>query len=116
MESEGNAVNMTSASSHAALDVRDVSKSYGSTHALRGVSLELRAGEIHSLVGENGAGKSTLIKVMTGLVTPDSGTITVDGRRVDLRGPADAQALGIGCIYQEPQVFPDLTVSENIFM
>jgi rhamnose transport system ATP-binding protein len=116
MESEGNAVNMTVAPSHAALDVRDVSKSYGSTHALRGVSLELRAGEIHSLVGENGAGKSTLIKVMTGLVTPDSGTITVDGRRVELRGPADAQALGIGCIYQEPQVFPDLTVSENIFM
>src|SRR5215207_2116133 len=99
-----------------AIEVRDVSKSYGSTHALRGVALDLRPGEIHSLVGENGAGKSTLIKVMTGLETPDSGEVFVAGERVTLRGPADARALGIGCIYQEPQVFPDLTVSENIFM
>jgi rhamnose transport system ATP-binding protein len=99
-----------------ALQVRDVSKSFGSTHALRGVALDLRPGEIHSLVGENGAGKSTLIKIMTGLVSPDSGEMIVAGERVDLRGPGDAQALGIGCIYQEPQVFPDLTVSENIFM
>ena len=99
-----------------ALAVHGVSKSFGSTHALRDVSFDLRAGEIHSLVGENGAGKSTLIKVMSGLVTPDSGTITAGGEPVELRGPADAQTLGIGCIYQEPQVFPDLTVSENIFM
>ena len=99
-----------------AIEVRDVSKSYGSTHALRGVSLDLRPGEIHSLVGENGAGKSTLIKVMAGLETPDAGDVIVRGERVELRGPADAQALSIGCIYQEPQVFPDLTVSENIFM
>ena len=99
-----------------ALAVRGVSKSFGSTHALRDVSLDLRAGEIHSLVGENGAGKSTLIKVMTGLVTPDSGEISAGGQSVELRGPADAQALGISCIYQEPQVFPDLTVAENIFM
>ncbi len=99
-----------------ALAVHGVSKSFGSTHALRDVSFDLRAGEIHSLVGENGAGKSTLIKVMSGLVPPDSGTITAGGEPVELRGPADAQALGISCIYQEPQVFPDLTVSENIFM
>ena len=99
-----------------ALAVHGVSKSFGSTHALRDVSLDLRAGEIHSLVGENGAGKSTLIKVMSGLVTPDSGTITAGGEPVELHGPADAQTLGISCIYQEPQVFPDLTVSENIFM
>jgi len=90
--------------------------SFGSTHALRDVSMDLRAGEIHSLVGENGAGKSTLIKVMTGLLTPDAGAITAGGKPVELKGPADAQALGISCIYQEPQVFPDLTVSENIFM
>ncbi len=96
--------------------MRDVSKSYGSTHALRGVSLDLRPGEIHSLVGENGAGKSTLIKVMTGLVSPDAARSPSTAGAVELRGPADAQALGIGCIYQEPQVFPDLTVSENIFM
>jgi len=99
-----------------ALAVHGVSKSFGSTHALRDVSFDLRAGEIHSLVGENGAGKSTLIKVMSGLVTPDTGTITASGEPVELRGPADAQTLGISCIYQEPQVFPDLTVSENIFM
>ena len=92
------------------------SKSFGSTHALRGVSLDLRPGEIHALVGENGAGKSTLIKVMTGLYRPDAGHLAVDGEPVELRSPADAQALGIACIYQEPLVFPDLTVSENIFM
>jgi rhamnose transport system ATP-binding protein len=117
MPSGMGAVNDSSTSSESfALAVRGVSKSYGSTRALRGVSLQLRAGEVHSLVGENGAGKSTLIKVMTGLETPDSGEVEVDGRSVELRSPADAQALGIGCIYQEPLVFPDLTVSENIFM
>jgi rhamnose transport system ATP-binding protein len=98
------------------LSVANVSKSFGSTHALRGVSLDLHPGEIHSLVGENGAGKSTLIKVMTGLYRPDSGQLLVNGEQVELRSPADAQALGIACIYQEPLVFPDLTVSENIFM
>jgi rhamnose transport system ATP-binding protein len=98
------------------LSVVDVSKSFGSTHALRGVSLDLVAGEVHALVGENGAGKSTLIKAMTGLYRPDAGRLLIDGEEVDLRGPADAQAAGIACIYQEPLVFPDLTVSENIFM
>ena len=101
---------------HTLLSVVDVSKSFGSTHALRGVSLDLVAGEIHALVGENGAGKSTLIKLMTGLYRPDAGHLAVDGELVDLRTPADAQSLGIACIYQEPLVFPDLTVSENIFM
>ncbi len=98
------------------LAVVDVAKSFGPTHALRGVSLDVRAGEIHALVGENGAGKSTLIKIVTGLHRPDEGQIVVDGTPVELRGPADAQALGIACIYQEPLVFPDLSVSENIFM
>jgi rhamnose transport system ATP-binding protein len=98
------------------LSVVDVSKSFGPTHALRSVSLDLVGGEIHAVVGENGAGKSTLIKVMTGIHRPDAGHLGVDGEDVDLRNPADAQALGIACIYQEPLVFPDLTVSENIFM
>jgi rhamnose transport system ATP-binding protein len=98
------------------LAVSDLSKSFGPTRALRGVSLDLIAGEVHALVGENGAGKSTLIKVMTGLYRPDVGHLDVDGEQVDLRNPAAAQALGIACIYQEPLVFPDLTVSENIFM
>ena len=98
------------------LSVVDVSKSFGSTRALSGVALDLRPGEVHALVGENGAGKSTLIKVMTGLHRPDSGHLTMDGAVVELRNAADAQRLGIACIYQEPLVFPDLTVSENIFM
>jgi rhamnose transport system ATP-binding protein len=98
------------------LSVVDVTKSFGPTHALRGVSLDLVAGEIHALVGENGAGKSTLIKVMTGLYRPDAGHLTIDDEDVDLRNPAEAQAAGIACIYQEPLVFPDLTVAENIFM
>ena len=88
----------------------------GRPTALRGVSLDLRPGEVHALVGENGAGKSTLIKVMTGLYRPDGGHLRWTASVVDLRSPADAQALGIACIYQEPLVFPDLTVSENIFM
>ncbi len=100
----------------ALVSVVDVSKSFGPTHALRGVSLDLQPGEIHALVGENGAGKSTLIKVMTGLYRPDDGHIDVDGETVELRNPAAAQARGIACIYQEPLVFPDLSVAENIFM
>ena len=98
------------------LEVVEVSKSFGSTQALRQVSFDLRPGEIHSLVGENGAGKSTLIKVITGLYRPESGHLVVNGEQREIRNPADAQSLGIACIYQEPLVFPDLTVSENIFM
>jgi rhamnose transport system ATP-binding protein len=98
------------------LSVVGVSKSFGSTHALREVSIDLSRGEVHALVGENGAGKSTLIKVITGLYRPDSGHVGIEGHSVDLRNAADAQALGIACIYQEPLVFPDLSVSENIFM
>jgi rhamnose transport system ATP-binding protein len=98
------------------LSLVDVSKSFGSTHALRGVSIELRRGEVHALVGENGAGKSTLIKIITGLYRPDSGRVDIEGHPVVLRSPAEAQAQGIACIYQEPLVFPDLTVSENIFI
>jgi rhamnose transport system ATP-binding protein len=98
------------------LSVVDVAKSFGPTLALRGVSLDLVPGEIHALVGENGAGKSTLIKLMAGLYRPDAGHLAVDGEPVELRSPADAQSGGIACIYQEPLVFPDLTVSENIFM
>ena len=106
----------SSAGTEPLLAVVGVAKSFGSTRALRDVSIDLRAGEVHSLVGENGAGKSTLIKVMTGLHRPDTGHVAVDGEVTELRNPADAQRLGIACIYQEPLVFPDLTVSENIFM
>ncbi len=79
-----------------------------------GVSFDLRAGEVHALVGENGAGKSTLIRVITGAHAPDSGSIVVAGREFDRLDPALARQLGIAAIYQQPALFPDLSVAENI--
>jgi rhamnose transport system ATP-binding protein len=79
-------------------------------------SVTLRGGEVHALLGENGAGKSTLVKVLAGVYQPDSGTLTVAGREVALHGPAAARAAGIAVIYQEPTLFPDLTVAENMFI
>src|SRR5689334_18992340 len=73
-------------------------------------------GEAHALVGENGAGKSTLVKILAGVHAADRGTLTVDGRPRTFTGPADALAAGIAVIYQEPTLFPDLTVAENIFI
>ncbi|MGC8878380.1 MAG: sugar ABC transporter ATP-binding protein [Anaerolineae bacterium] len=98
------------------LELRHVSKRFDMTQALDDVSLTLYPGEIHALVGENGAGKSTLIKVATGVYQPDYGEIWVNGRRVQIRNSQEAQALGIAAIYQEPMVFPDLSVAENIFI
>ncbi len=98
------------------LEMRRVSKSFGPTRAMDDVSLALHAGRIHALVGENGAGKSTLIKAMTGLHRPSSGEILVGGRAVEFRSTADAQRAGVAAIYQEPMVFPDLSVAENIFI
>jgi rhamnose transport system ATP-binding protein len=92
----------------------DVEKSFDGVHALRGVSFELRAGEVHALVGENGAGKSTLIKIITGAVTLDSGKIEFDGAPIVDNSPARAKQLGIAAIYQQPALFPELTVAENI--
>ncbi|MFC4008894.1 sugar ABC transporter ATP-binding protein [Nonomuraea purpurea] len=94
----------------------EVSKTFGAVRALDGVSLELRAGEVHALAGENGAGKSTLVKTFAGVHRPDSGQILLNGRPVVFHGPADAQHAGIAVIYQEPTLFPDLSVAENIFM
>jgi rhamnose transport system ATP-binding protein len=91
-----------------------MTKAYAGVRALKGVSFDLHAGEVHALVGENGAGKSTLIKVMTGAVAADSGSIDVAGRRVTHMEPHAARALGIAAIYQQPALFPHLTVAENI--
>jgi len=91
-----------------------VTKSFGNVRALRSVSFDLQAGEVHALLGENGAGKSTLIKVATGAHAPDEGTIAVGGRRHAALTPALAHAEGIACIYQQPALFPDLTVAENL--
>jgi rhamnose transport system ATP-binding protein len=96
------------------LSASSISKSFEGVSALRGVSFDLHAGEVHALVGENGAGKSTLIKIMTGAEQPDAGTLTVAGRAVPHMTPAVARALGIAAIYQQPSLFPHLTVAENL--
>ncbi len=96
------------------LRLSEVRKAFGAVRALRGVSFDLNAGEVHALVGENGAGKSTLVKVVTGAQTPDSGTLEVAGQRVSHLTPLSSRELGIACVYQQPALFPDLTVAENI--
>jgi rhamnose transport system ATP-binding protein len=98
------------------LAVEHAARSFGSVRALEDASIELYAGEAHGLVGENGAGKSTLVKVLAGVHRPDSGRLLLDGEQVHLGGPADARTAGIAVIYQEPTLFPDLSVAENIFM
>src|SRR3569833_2193371 len=96
------------------LEAIGVQKSFAGVRALRGVSFELRRGEVHALIGENGAGKSTLIRVITGAVTPAAGTLRVDGAVVENNNHALARSLGIAAIYQQPALFPHLTVAENI--
>jgi rhamnose transport system ATP-binding protein len=98
------------------LEMVHVLKQFGATLALDDVSLELRHGEIHALLGENGAGKSTLIKIMTGVQRQDSGEILIAGAPVRVTSSQDAQRLGVAAIYQEPMIFPDLSVAENIFI
>jgi rhamnose transport system ATP-binding protein len=98
------------------LSLRHAAKSFGAVQALTDASIELFPGEAHALVGENGAGKSTLVKILAGVHQPDSGTLEIGGRPVTLSGPAAAQAAGIAVIYQEPTLFPDLTVAENMFI
>lgn len=95
---------------------QSITKSFEGVRALKGVSFELRRGEVHALIGENGAGKSTLIKIMTGAVIADSGTLSIGGPPVDLahNNPSVARAMGVAAIYQQPSLFPHLTVSENI--
>ncbi|MEU5366499.1 sugar ABC transporter ATP-binding protein [Streptomyces sp. NPDC005925] len=99
-----------------ALALRDVSKSFGAVRALRNVSLELLPGEVHALAGENGAGKSTLIKTLAGVHRPDAGQVLLDGAPVVFHGPGDARDAGVAVIHQEPTLFPDLSIAENIFM
>jgi len=98
------------------LEIRHVSKRFDMTQALDDVSLALYPGEVHGLVGENGAGKSTLIKIMTGIYRPDQGEMLLDGQPIQVHNSQEAQAHGIAAIYQEPMVFPDLNVAENIFI
>jgi rhamnose transport system ATP-binding protein len=99
-----------------ALSLDSVHKSFAGVHALKGVSFDLAAGEVHALVGENGAGKSTLIKVITGAERADAGLVAIAGDNVPLdhMSPALSKARGITAIYQQPALFPDLTIAENI--
>ena len=99
------------------LKVDSITKSFGAVKALKGVSFDLRAGEVHALVGENGAGKSTLIKIITGALQPDwpdSGSVSINGRQVIENSPSLAKRLGFAAIYQQPALFPDLSVAENL--
>src|ERR1035437_5252666 len=94
--------------------MRGIVKNYPGVAALKGVDFEVRAGEIHGLVGENGAGKTTLLKVIGGLEIPDEGSILVGAQSVSFASPRDSQRLGIRFIHQEFDLFPGLTVAENI--
>ena len=96
------------------LRLHNVHKSFVGVYALRGVELAIRKQEIHALIGENGSGKSTLIKIIAGVLQPDSGEITVEGQKVDHLGSAGTTARGIQVIYQDLSLFPNLTVAENI--
>ena len=95
-------------------EMRGVSKRYGGVRALQDADLTIQAGRIHAVLGENGAGKSTLIKIMAGVVAPDDGDMLLDGKPVAFDSPADAQAVGISCIFQELSLIPDLSVADNI--
>ena len=97
------------------VELRGLSKSYGGVHALSDVSFAIEPATVHALVGENGAGKSTLVKILTGVVHPDAGELLIDGEPQRISDPQTAYRLGIVAMYQEPTVFPDLTVAENVF-
>lgn len=100
----------------AILDCRSISKQFPGVKALDGVDFRVGRGEVHALIGENGAGKSTLVRILTGIHRPDSGQILFDGRPVAFDTPLDSQAAGIAAIHQEATMFPELTVTENVFM
>jgi ribose transport system ATP-binding protein len=96
------------------LSMSGITKRYGGVRALENVSFDTQRGSIHALLGENGAGKSTLIKILSGVVQPDSGTIEIDGKQVSFANPQQANDLGVSCIFQELSLLPDLTVADNI--
>jgi rhamnose transport system ATP-binding protein len=98
------------------LSLEGVAKSYGGVRALKSAALDVHAGQVTALLGENGAGKSTLVKIITGIVHADSGTIRIDGAPVHIGTAEQARSLGISAIFQEPVLFDELTVAENIFI
>ena len=98
------------------IQVQHVSKAFGGVRALQDVQFEIFPGEVHAILGENGAGKSTLIKIMTGVHQPDTGQLFFDGQPVRFSSTREAQEHGIAAIYQEPSLFPDLDLAENILV
>jgi rhamnose transport system ATP-binding protein len=98
------------------LELQHATKSFGAVHALEDGDIALHGGEVHGLVGENGAGKSTLVKILAGVHRPDAGRLVIDGEEAIFENAKQSQAAGIAIIFQEPTLFPDLTVAENIFV
>ena len=100
----------------ALLDARGITKSYPGVQALAGVDLSVDPGEIHALLGQNGAGKSTLMKVVAGTVTPEAGTLGIEGREIRLGSPEAAREAGVGLVYQETSLVPPLSIAENVML
>lgn len=98
------------------IEMRGIDKHYGGVHAVRGVNLDIYSGEVHALVGDNAAGKSSLIKILSGAIVRDGGTISFEGRDVEIAQPRDAKALGIETVYQDLALADNLDVSSNIFL
>src|SRR3954451_2551769 len=98
------------------LRMQGIKKSFVGVQVLRGVDLDLRAGEVHAIVGENGAGKSTLMKILAGVHAPDEGTIRIGGEEIHFAHPAQAQSAGVGIVYQEFNLLPERNVAENVFV
>lgn len=98
------------------LRLQNVSKSFGAIEALRGIDLEVAAGEVVGLMGDNGAGKSTLVKIIAGNFTPTGGSLEIDGREVEFLRPIDARAVGVEVVYQDLALADNLTAAENVFL
>jgi rhamnose transport system ATP-binding protein len=98
------------------LQVQSISKSFGGIRALRDISFDINPGEVHALVGENGAGKSTLVKIITGLESADTGSLILDGEEIRFSSPMEARDSGVLAVYQDPKLFPNLDIAENVFM
>src|SRR5262245_14880871 len=105
---------MTATTTGYLLEATDIAKTYGAVVALKAASLAVRPGEVHALMGANGAGKSTLVKILTGAVRPDRGSILVRGRERAAHSPAEARRGGLVSVYQEPSLIPDLDIRSNL--
>ena len=107
---------MTVPAGAALLQLREVSKSFGSIRALDRVDFEVRSGEVMALVGENGAGKSTLVKILAGMYTPDEGRISLAGEYVEFSGATRSEQAGIAVVQQELSLVPTLSIADNVFL